>query len=475
MPASGRGRRCGGGRAQCLGRQGRRGRPRSLRHECIEYGPECLRADLPGRGHVVHHAEERRHDRLRPLHALRRACDEELRLARLQTRLRPLQDVEIRAGKVLEGVDDLPMVTPQAVDLGSLHWQECRGMANASVIACNHLLHEGLAGLNVFAGSEDLDLDVAFLVTPRSVRHYVALDHTAGLPDLLDGLTVQAQQVAFLPCRDLDDSLLLRTVRLKHAELTAPLHGWSQAALQERGEALLEVLLVVLLASGVPYQCGDQRLQGLHEVALRIALLQAVQLSCNTARNARQGSGHRIRAQDGIELAARGGNEAVDERDCVVHSIGLASNEEPWRVVGALGTVLLDLYVATGHLCHLLHRGALVAHAFADDAWLNVHIRRQVPQLCLVTGADCLEEASAVGYLVGCARHLDGNRGLHLGFLLVMDVEARDTRDFLHLLDRQAFEAEELAELRGGEVVTGWRDYRHGQVHRQDCQVADAR
>mmetsp|Transcript_76176 Transcript_76176/g.176708 ORF Transcript_76176/g.176708 Transcript_76176/m.176708 type:complete len:322 (-) Transcript_76176:252-1217(-) len=321
------------------------------------------------------------------------------------------------------------MVTAQAVDLAGFHRQERGRVAYASMVTSNDPHDKVFAGLYMFAGAKDLHLDVPLLVAAPPVSHYVALDHATGLADLLDGLAMQTQQVALLSCGDLNDSLLLWAIGLKHAELTAALDSCRQAAC-------------------IAYQRRDERLQRFHEVPRRTGC-KTTQLSGGT-RDTWAGCHCRYNcriAQHGIEFAARRSDEAVDERHCVVHSVRLPSNKKPWRVIRALGAILLDLYVASGDLSHLLHSGALVAHALANHTWFYVHIGCQVPQLCLVTRADGLQDAGAMRDLLCGARHFDRDRGLHLGLLLVVNVETGDPRHLLHFLDRQALEAKQLPKL----------------------------
>lgn len=64
--------------------------------------------------------------------------------------------------------------------------------------------------------------------------------------------------------------------------------------------------------------------------------------------------------------------------------------------------------------------------------------------------------------LVGSARDLYRNIGLHLRLFLVMDVQACDTRRLFYFLDGKALETQELAKLRRWEVIRP--GFRHDHV-----------
>mmetsp|Transcript_13837 Transcript_13837/g.39375 ORF Transcript_13837/g.39375 Transcript_13837/m.39375 type:complete len:223 (+) Transcript_13837:241-909(+) len=170
----------------------RRGRPRS---RSLHGGnAQAQRAD-----HSLQPALGRRDELLDELHGavhhFGRAGDEQPRSAHADL-LGVLLDLDVAArglGHLLHG---LALVAHALAHDRAVDVQKGGHVADAGVVPANDALDQGDARLHAVGGSYDLHVDVA----PGAralVLHHVALEHTAGLPDLLDRLAMEAQEVAF--------------------------------------------------------------------------------------------------------------------------------------------------------------------------------------------------------------------------------------------------------------------------------------
>mmetsp|Transcript_36390 Transcript_36390/g.104831 ORF Transcript_36390/g.104831 Transcript_36390/m.104831 type:complete len:350 (+) Transcript_36390:359-1408(+) len=298
---------------------------------------------------------------------------------------------------------------------------------------------------------------------------HVALDDAAGLPDGLDRRAMQAQEVALEARGDLHDPLLDGRAGLRRHNLwnNGPFRTHIRALARRRGSGRLgqraderrhgaQHVRVLRLGLAGGRGLGRQRLQLLQLRRLLRAQRDGLVLA---GLGSRCGRSSGTVAQHRVQAASWCSNEALGEVCGRLHVLLQPGEEQPRLPVHhALLWVLLDLDVATGDVRHLLHCLALVAHQLADDCGVYVQVGREVADLGLVTSAESLQEVHAVGDALHLPCDLYQHSGLELGLLLVMDVEPCNTSHLLDLLDRQAFVAQELAQL-GGRELEGRGDH----------------